>query len=264
MSGVSIVRRYFDELFSGRFRPSAAREWLADEFTFHDPLMKADSADDYVAKLRAVADELDLRGELLQVVGEGEEICAIVSFEGPAGPMPYAHWFTLREGKIARLQVFYDPRPFLARQGGSAPDDGEDPLSRGVPSGYTRITPYLNYEDTGAMMEWLSRAFGLAERHATRRADGFVTHAEMTLRGATVMMGSPGGSFRNPKHLGQITQSLYIYIDDLDAHCERAREAGASIIEEPADQPYGDRRYGAADPEGHCWYFASRLEEGGC
>ena len=74
------------------------------------------------------------------------------------------------------------------------------------------------------------------------------------------MMGSPGGDFQNPKRLGQVTQSLYVYVDDVDAHCARAREAGAEIIEEPADQPYGDRRYGARDPEGHHWYFASRSD----
>jgi PhnB protein len=127
------------------------------------------------------------------------------------------------------------------------------------PPGYPRISPYLNYENTGAMMEWLSRAFGLVERHALRQPDGSVSHAEMALEDAVVMMGSPGGGYRNPKHLGQSTQSLYVYIDDVDGHCARARAAGAEIVEEPADQPYGDRRYGAADPEGHRWYFACRI-----
>jgi len=126
------------------------------------------------------------------------------------------------------------------------------------PPGYPRISPYLNYEDTGAMLEWLVRAFGLTERHRQCGPDGGVVHAEMALEDGVVMLGSPGGGFRNPKHLGQVTQSLYIYLDDVDAHCARARAAGAEIIEEPAEQPYGDRRYGACDPEGHRWYFASR------
>jgi uncharacterized glyoxalase superfamily protein PhnB len=131
-------------------------------------------------------------------------------------------------------------------------------VTRNPPPGYSRITPYLNYEDTGAMMEWLERAFAMTERHSVRGPDGAVTHAEMELEGGVVMMGSPGGDFRNPASLGQVTGSLYVYIDDVDAHCARAREAGAQILEEPADQPYGDRRYGVRDPEGHHWYFASR------
>ena len=133
-------------------------------------------------------------------------------------------------------------------------------MSNNPPPGYPRISPYLNYEDTGAMMEWLTRAFGLVERHSQRGPDGKLRHAEMALEDGVVMMGSPGGEFRNPKRLGQVTQSLYVYVDDLDAHCARAREAGAEIIEEPADQAYGDRRYGVRDPEGHHWYFASRKE----
>jgi len=132
-------------------------------------------------------------------------------------------------------------------------------MSTNPPPGYPRISPYLNYEDTGAMMDWLARAFGLVERHSQRGPDGKVMHAEMALEDGLVMMGTPGPDFRNPKHLGQVTQSLYVYIDDVDAHCARAREAGAEIIEEPGDQPYGDRRYGARDPEGHHWYFAARL-----
>ena len=128
------------------------------------------------------------------------------------------------------------------------------------PDGYPRISPYLNYEDTGAMIAWLTQAFGMADRHSLMNADGQVRHAEMTLEDSIVMMGSPGGSFRNPKNLGQVTSSLYIYIDGVDEHCAKARAAGAEIIEEPNDQPYGDRRYGACDPEGHHWFFASRQE----
>jgi uncharacterized glyoxalase superfamily protein PhnB len=132
-------------------------------------------------------------------------------------------------------------------------------MPKNPPAGYPRISPYLNYEDTGAMIDWLTRAFGLVERHRVPGPGGAVNHAEMTLEEGLVMVGSPGGDFRNPKHLGQVTSSMYVYIDDIDAHCARAREAGAEIIEEPCDQPYGDRRYGAHDPEGHHWHFASRL-----
>jgi len=91
--------------------------------------------------------------------------------------------------------------------------------------------------------------------------DGKVLHAEMVLGDGVVMMGCPGPDYRNPKQLGHVTQHLYIYVEDVDTHFERAQAAGAAILEKPADQDYGDRRYGAADPEGHQWFFAQRVRD---
>jgi uncharacterized glyoxalase superfamily protein PhnB len=75
------------------------------------------------------------------------------------------------------------------------------------------------------------------------------------------MMGRPGPDYRNPSHLGGATQSLYVYTDEVDKHFRRAKEAGAKIVSEPADQFYGDRNYAAEDPEGHVWYFAEHVRE---
>ncbi len=94
-----------------------------------------------------------------------------------------------------------------------------------------------------------------------RGPDGKITHAEMALADGVVMMGHPGLDYKNPKRLGQVTQSLYVYVEDVDKHFEHAKEAGAKILEEPKDQFYGDRRYGAADPEGHHWYFAQHVRD---
>jgi PhnB protein len=74
-----------------------------------------------------------------------------------------------------------------------------------------------------------------------------------------IMMGYPGPQYKNPKRLGEATQSLYINVDDVDAHFQRARTAGTAILEEPEDTSYGPRRYGAEDPEGHQWYFAEGI-----
>jgi uncharacterized glyoxalase superfamily protein PhnB len=121
-----------------------------------------------------------------------------------------------------------------------------------------RITPYLLYEDAAQAVIWLTRAFGFRERTANRDANGRVTHAELTLgEDGLILLGQPPPPYQNPKHLGQKTQSLYVYVDDVDAHCAQARSHGATIIEEPTDASYGDRRYGAHDPEGHVWYFAA-------
>lgn len=127
------------------------------------------------------------------------------------------------------------------------------------PEDYPRLSPYLYYEDLEAALIWLNNAFGMVERMRMVGPSGDVAHAEMTFYESVIMMGAPGAGYRNPGKLGQTTQSLYIYVEDADALCERARGAGAKIIEEPADQHYGDRRCGISDPEGHVWYFATRL-----
>ena len=122
------------------------------------------------------------------------------------------------------------------------------------------ITPYLLYRDAGAAMAWLARAFGLRKSgRSYRDAAGRVTHAEMKLGDALLMLGSPGADFKGPKLLGQATQNLYVDIANVDQHYARAVKAGARIVEEPKDTFYGARRYGAEDLEGHVWYFAQAL-----
>ena len=122
------------------------------------------------------------------------------------------------------------------------------------------ITPYLLYEDCAGALDWLSKAFGFSERLRFTNDEGNVNHAEMELGGGSIMMGGPGGEYRNPKQAG-VTVGIHVYVDDVDSHFERAREAGAKILAEPEDQEYGDRRYSAEDPEGHHWYFAQRIRE---
>jgi len=129
------------------------------------------------------------------------------------------------------------------------------------PDDMTRVTPYLHYQDVARALDWLARAFGFRERLRMPGPDGAITHAEMEYADGVIMLGCPGADYRNPKRLGQPTQSLYVYVDDVDKHFRTAREAGAEILEEPTDQFYGDRRYGATDPEGHLWYFAQHVRD---
>jgi PhnB protein len=122
------------------------------------------------------------------------------------------------------------------------------------------ITPYLLYEDVGGALKFLAKAFGFQKYGAQMRGKGGkIQHAAMKLGDDLVMMGCPGPSYRNPKRLGQSTQSLYVNVENVDRHFARAKKAGATILEEPADTEYGHRRYGAEDPEGHQWYFAQEI-----
>jgi len=125
----------------------------------------------------------------------------------------------------------------------------------------TTITPYLFYEDGQAALEFLTSAFGFREVMRSQSPEGRVWHAELELGDGNVYLGEPGENYRSPKRLGASTFGVHVYVDDVDAHCERARAAGAEVSEEPEDQSYGDRRYTAKDPEGHVWYFAQRVRE---
>ena len=131
-----------------------------------------------------------------------------------------------------------------------------------------RAVPLISYENVAAAIEWLSEAFGFRERgERYTDGDGRVTHAELELDGALVMLGWPGPDYRGPaKHAEEceaaskwldvpyIVDGVLIYVNNVDAHCERARAAGATILREPKDEEYG-RLYNAADPEGHRWMF---------
>lgn len=113
MNYKEIVQTYFDTYFSGKARHSKVRELLADDFTFRGPLMKADSAEEYLERLTAFGDELEMHAEVQSLVWEGFQVAALVDFQGPEGNIKYAQWFTFKGDKIQRLEVVYDPRPFL-------------------------------------------------------------------------------------------------------------------------------------------------------
>src|SRR5437867_2741708 len=126
------------------------------------------------------------------------------------------------------------------------------------------ITPYLYYEDVDRALRFLAKAFGLRKYGAeVRGPNGKINHAAMKLDRGLIMMGCPGSAYRNPKRLGQTTQCLYINVRGIDKHFQRARKAGAAILEEPTDTEYGHRRHGATDPEGHEWYFAQVIRHQG-
>ncbi|MEJ0036033.1 MAG: VOC family protein [Gammaproteobacteria bacterium] len=132
-----------------------------------------------------------------------------------------------------------------------------------MPNTTNSITPYLHYADLDGAMEWLTKAFGFHELMRQNGPDKKARHAEMALgETGVVMMGWPGPGYRTPKQLGQITHNVYARIDDVDTLFERATKAGATVVERPADQPYGERRCGLEDPEGHRWYFAQPLHKG--
>jgi uncharacterized glyoxalase superfamily protein PhnB len=119
------------------------------------------------------------------------------------------------------------------------------------------VMPYLLYEDGEAAIDFATRAFGFREvDRQTGGAGGL--HAELEVGGGRIYFGQPPSGFQNPAVAGR-TSSTYVLVDDVDAHFERARAAGAEIVEELTDLPFGHRRYGCRDPQGHEWFFAQVL-----
>jgi uncharacterized glyoxalase superfamily protein PhnB len=127
-----------------------------------------------------------------------------------------------------------------------------------------RFTPMLVYADAPAALAFLAEAFGFEERFRMDMPDGSVGHAEVGLGDAVVMVASEwgAGGVVSPLRLPAVHAQIHVVVDDVDAHHARARDAGATIATEPADQEHGMRSYRAIDPEGHRWIFAAPLAEG--
>ena len=130
-------------------------------------------------------------------------------------------------------------------------------------AGKAGFQPSVIYQDPKAAMRWLEAAFGFEVAiYIEDDAGGFV-HCQMRYGDALISVGQEwDDAYRSPLKLGgKNTQLTSLTIDtDVDAHCERARAAGARIEREPADQPYGDRVFTCLDPEGHSWSFGQTLQ----
>jgi uncharacterized glyoxalase superfamily protein PhnB len=122
----------------------------------------------------------------------------------------------------------------------------------------------LCYEDPMAAIAFLETAFGFERSMIITTPDGQLAHSELSFGDGYIMVGrSWADNVAAPSMVGGVnTQQLHVMLDqDIDAHCEHARAAGAVILAEPDDQFYGDRTYRARDPGGHIWTFAQTVRE---
>ena len=126
----------------------------------------------------------------------------------------------------------------------------------------SNIIPSMVYHDAPAAIEWLCGVFGFDKRLVVPGENGAIAHAQLTLGGGMIMLGSTrhdehGGFVRTPAELGANTQTAYIIVAEIDEHYQQAIAGGAEIVMEIADQDYGGRLYSARDPEGYLWRFGS-------
>jgi uncharacterized glyoxalase superfamily protein PhnB len=140
-----------------------------------------------------------------------------------------------------------------------------------TPPGWPRISSAIYYDDPLAAIEWLTRAFGFVVQEKIIEG-GKLMHSELRYGEGMIMVGdakkvSRGEPSyrRSPSSIGGAnTQNMMLYVDDVEAHYRQARDAGATMISEPATTDYGeaywsDRGYEVEDPGGHHWWFVQRL-----
>jgi len=125
------------------------------------------------------------------------------------------------------------------------------------------LIPLLVYEDIEAAHDFLVKAFGFQPGGVERDPGGNVVHAEIRWASSVIWLHrvTEEHELASPRSAAPATGGLVVHVDDVDAHFARARDAGAAIDSEPEDQPYGQREYGASDPEGHRWWFATPITD---
>ena len=123
------------------------------------------------------------------------------------------------------------------------------------------VLPHLVYQDVAGALAWLARTFGFTEHFRYGDPGGPVQGAQMHLANAWIMLTSTRPGRASPAQLGQRTQYLTVFVDDIDAHFEKTKSAGVKIVEELHETMYGERQYAAEDLEGHHWLFSKHARD---
>jgi uncharacterized glyoxalase superfamily protein PhnB len=132
----------------------------------------------------------------------------------------------------------------------------------GIDGARPSIYPTLLYSDAKAAIRQLTEAFGFAEASVYEGEGGSVMHAELVQGNGAVMLGSKGRGGRFDEAMkGAGPTGVYVVVDDIDAHHQRAVDHGAEILMPPTDQDYGSRDYMARDIEGNIWSFGTYAPE---
>ena len=132
-----------------------------------------------------------------------------------------------------------------------------------IPAGHHTVTPYLAIKDAVRALEFYKKAFGATEVYKLIMPDGRLGHAEIHLGDSLIMLADefPEYGGKAPQTLGGSPVSIHLYVEDVDAFCQKAVAAGAKQRKPVTDQFYGDRSGQLEDPFGHLWWVATHKED---
>jgi uncharacterized glyoxalase superfamily protein PhnB len=135
-------------------------------------------------------------------------------------------------------------------------------LKKGDMTAFGQSIPLLVYRDIPAAHDFLVKVFGFESGGVHYDADGRAIHGEVRIGTTTVWLHRVAYEHDLDSPRDARSSGLVVFVDDVDTHYERVRTGGAVTDGEPTDQPYGQREYGARDPEGHRWWFATPIRAG--
>jgi uncharacterized glyoxalase superfamily protein PhnB len=130
--------------------------------------------------------------------------------------------------------------------------------NRSVPTDI--ILPHIAYQNVALALEWLTKVFGFIEHYRYGETEA-PQGAQVYLGDAWIMLNSVRPGRASPAQVGQQTQSLTIFVEDVDAKFETVKAAGAKIVEDLHETVYGERQFGVEDPEGHLWIFSRHVRD---
>jgi len=128
--------------------------------------------------------------------------------------------------------------------------------NRSVPT--NTVLPHIVYHDVAHAIVWLKQTFGFTEYY---RYGDPISGAQMFLGDVHIMLSRARPGWASPAQIGQRTQSLTVFVNDVEAHFQMAKSGGAKIVEDPHETCYGELQYGVEDVEGHHWLFSKHARD---
>lgn len=131
--------------------------------------------------------------------------------------------------------------------------------NRSVPT--DTLLPHITYHDVAEAIAWLNRTFGFTEHYHHGPPGEPISGAQMRFGNVYFMLHSARPGRSTPAQLGHGTQSLTVFVEDIEAHFERTKSAGAKLLEDLHETVYGELQYAVQDLDGHHWLFSRHARD---